>query len=478
MKSTCRRCTLLFSSFLCVTANAQTGVFIPTGSMATARQAHTATLLPDGKVLIAGGFIGVTGILDITELYDPSKGTFSAAGFMTTPRVGHTATLLPDGRVLLAGGANASGYLASAELYDPRKGTFSVTGSMTTARELYTATLLPDGQVLVAAGLSHGALASAELYDPRKGTFSTTGSMPFSGYDRSATLLPDGKVLIAGGAVTFFLYEAELYDPSTGTFSATGSMTTARFDHTATLLPDGKVLVAGGGNPSLASAELYDQSTGTFSATRSMATARVNHTATLLSHGKVLVAGGFGSSFDTLASAELYTTLPPGVIFDNTKNSSSPVSSGYTVGRYPASSNVYIDTFPFTVQGESDRLDKVGLLTSIDAAVGPTPSGLSLFLYADSGGKPGAVLESWHGIEVDKTIELQIARSSLHPMLQQGQQYWFGVTTTNPKETAIWWINPAGAKSTGCDFINGVPSPCATLATGAFKILGSSDGDR
>ena len=141
------------------------GVFTATGSMTTARESHTATLLPDGKVLMAGGFDG-TNVIASAEFYDPAAGTFTVTGSLTVARVGHTATLLPSGKVLIAGGDG----LGTAELYDPDSGTFAATGSMIVARSYHTATLLPNGTVLIAGGWnddSGGAgetLASAELY--------------------------------------------------------------------------------------------------------------------------------------------------------------------------------------------------------------------------------------------------------------------------------------------------------------------------
>ena len=236
------------------------GTWTATGSMGTARYEHTATLLPNGKVLVAGGYNGPA--LSSAELYDPASGTWTATGSMGTARGEHTATLLPSGKVLVAGGFDLSNALSSAELYDPVTGTWTATGSMSTARYDHTATLLPNGQALVAAGTDSDfrPLRSAELYDPASGTWSATGSMGTARFDHTATLLPSGEVLVAGG-YNFndgYLSSAELYDPASGTWSATGGMGTARAQHTATLLPNGKVLVAGGSNGvALSSAELY-----------------------------------------------------------------------------------------------------------------------------------------------------------------------------------------------------------------------------
>ena len=124
-----------------------------------------------------------------------APGTFTPTGNMITPRSYYSATLLPYGKVLFAGGTSGSGYLASAELYDPSIGGFIPTGDMTTARAGHSATLLPDGRVLIAGG-SSGTAGSAELYDPSSGTFTATGDMVNGGYG-TAVLLADGKVLIA-----------------------------------------------------------------------------------------------------------------------------------------------------------------------------------------------------------------------------------------------------------------------------------------
>ena len=191
--------------------NPTTATFSSTGSLAIARDNPTATLLHDGSVLIAGGSLIAAGSgskpTASAELYNPKTGRFSHTGSMNAARVNHTATLLPDGRVLIVGGDGPSGPLASVELYDPLTGKFSATAPLTTARVGHTATLLPDGRVLVAGGadalddgLAANILASAELYNPVTGTFSPAGSMATGRQFQTATLLPDGRVLIAGGA--------------------------------------------------------------------------------------------------------------------------------------------------------------------------------------------------------------------------------------------------------------------------------------
>jgi hypothetical protein len=310
-----------------------------TASMNTARQQATATLLPNGQVLIAGGFnlSGLTSALTSTELYDPATNTFALSGTasMNTSRGVATATLLPNGQVLIAGGTGLSGILASTELYDPTTNTFAPSGtaSMNTARFHATATLLPNGKLLIAGGLGNlGAVfASTELYDPATNTFALSGtaSMNTARFDATATLLPNGRLLIAGGS-DLALASTELYDPASNSFapaSGTATMNAGRRLATAALLPNGKVLIAGGFNSSglaLASTELYDPATNTFalSGTASMNTARAGATATLLPNGQVLIAGGEGTFAPALASTELY---------DPASNSFAPPSGTATM---------------------------------------------------------------------------------------------------------------------------------------------------
>lgn len=287
--------------------------FQSTGAMVSQRQKHTATLLADGKVLLVGGIVTANAAttLATAEVYDPTTGTFTAtAGNLASARSEHTATLLPSGKVLIVSGRNGSLYIPTAELFDPATGTFSVTSSAPlAARATHTATMLNTGKVLIAGGYRSSNLGSAELYDPATGAFTATGNLIAPRALHTATLLASGKVLVVGGAGTS---NAELFDPTSGTFGATtGPLVTARsFGHTATLMPSGQVLITGGLGTGtlpliLAAAELFDPTSGTFTATSgTMTTPREHHSATLLTSGKVLLSAGDDSSL--LFNAELY----------------------------------------------------------------------------------------------------------------------------------------------------------------------------
>ena len=289
--------------------------FRPTGDMVDARSGHSATLLPSGKVLIAGGdaafffsYYYGNSPLNTAELYDPSSGAFSSTGKMAAQRSFHTATLLMSGKVLVVGGSTG-GSSATGELFDPSVGVFTTTGDMTVGRSSHTATLLTNGKVLIAGGQSvSGDLKSAELYDPATGNFTMTGGLTEARSFHTATLLQDGKVLITGGLQSgTALASAELFDPSNGTFASAGNMSTARVNHTATLLPDGTVLVAGGtmGQDSFSTSEIYKPTTNSFVSGAPMVKARDSHIAVRLPSGMVLLAGGAYLASDSF-TAELY----------------------------------------------------------------------------------------------------------------------------------------------------------------------------
>lgn len=302
----------------------EAGFSLVTGQLNVARYGHTATLLPDGRVLVAGGFIvdsPSTGNVPTgsAEIHDPATGQFTVTGALRIPRGNHTATLLANGAVLISGGATFDS-LVEAETYDPVSGTFSLTGDMQFPRQGHTATALQDGRVLIVGGFgAYGpdTVAQAELYDPQSRTFAGTGSLASPREYHSATLMPSGKVLIAGGDSRNGLdATAEFYDPPSGTFVPAGSMSATRTGHTATLLQDGRVLLAGGVTdlrPDLGlrvtttRAELYDPSTGVFTPTGGLFVARFAHTATLLGNGSVLIAGGVnGDSQAPIVTCEVY----------------------------------------------------------------------------------------------------------------------------------------------------------------------------
>ena len=289
-----------------VTVTVVTGSSSPTVSLSGPRYAHTSTLLPDGRVLIAGGRNTSTP-LSSSQVYDPAVPSFSDAGAMATACFGHTATLLANNTVLLTGGNDGAGAISQAELWN---GAFTGAGSLTTAREKHTATLLLSGKVLLVGGLNGGSpIVSAELYDPATGAFTVVGAMATARQRHAAVLLNDGAIAIIGGQGTGApLSGADVFNPSTNTFAtAPGSMASPRDGLTANLLASGKVLVAGGvdatGNP-VGGTEILDPATGTFSLSGLLATARTQHTATLLQSGNVLLVGGLVQTAST-ATAEL-----------------------------------------------------------------------------------------------------------------------------------------------------------------------------
>lgn len=287
-------------------AHALRGSLELSARMAVDRAAHTATALPDGRVLVAGGFVEKGSPVG-AELYDLVTGRFSAVAPMLETRHSHSATLLPDGTVLIAGGYGAgTTTLQAAELFDPRTQTFTRTGSLVSARADHIAVLLDNGRVLIAGGLGPGwtFLSSAEVYDPATRSFSPTGGMTVARESHAAVSLEDGRVFIAGGhrgrrADIVLHASAEVYDISTGTFTRVGDMGVRRHKHDAVRLRDGRVLVTGGADERDSdgvydTTELFDPATGTFTPGPSMVLPRYKHegASLLLANGTVLIAGG------------------------------------------------------------------------------------------------------------------------------------------------------------------------------------------
>jgi Galactose oxidase, central domain/Kelch motif len=308
--STYRRIALALLAFLPLlltaaspTVPASTGHIVPAGSMGDLRADHTATLLRNGSVLIAGGMVENGVFLNSAELFDPSTGRFRATGNMQSKRVGHSATLLPNGQVLIAGGLagrvfeGGPGIVSSTEIYDPQTGHFSAGPKMTIPRTGHAAVLLANGKVLIAGGADRDEhpLSSSEIYDPASKRFTPTASMHVPRIAKAAVLLKDGRVLVTGGGDG---RQAEIYDPRTATWQETSAMTTPRMKHAATLLRDGRVLVVGGAPDSgwhpVRSAEIFDPHTDKFTSISEMEFARFKlpDAAARLSNGDVLIAGG------------------------------------------------------------------------------------------------------------------------------------------------------------------------------------------
>ncbi len=294
------------------------------GNLITGRHSHTATLLANGKLLVVGGISSKFGGTPISsaELFDPATGVWSATGSLGAGRKGHTATLLTDGRVLVAGGVTyASGSImpinSPSEIYDPATGVWTTTGSTSKLRfdlrfDMLNAIRLNTGKVL----LIDFALGETELFDPVSGTWTASGSLTrqrskrFLGANISASLLPDGRVLVAGGddplnmsPKALLLKNVEIYNPATNAWTVAGNLNIPRSDQTATPLPNGKVLFAGSNFLTVAptyagfnSAELYDPATGISTSLGNWAlpigqTSMSHHTSLLMPSGKVLFIG-------------------------------------------------------------------------------------------------------------------------------------------------------------------------------------------
>ncbi len=312
--------------------NTAFGEWVAAGTLGFGRAGHTATLLADGRVLVAGGEGGSAPLASV-EQYDPQGNRWTAAPSLGLARNGHTATLLPSGEVLIVGGtiapSGAVGTTPTVELFDPVAGRWRGGSPLNQARSGQTATLLANGQVLVVGGETLDAatgqarlVASAELYDPASNTWIVTAPPARARIGHTATLLSDGRVLIAAGETGEASGQrqigatAELYDSATGGWALTGDLSLARADATATLLTNGQVLLTGGrvgGGNTTATAELFDPGRGVWAVASGLGTPRADQTATRLLDGRVLVAGGYErEATSPTGSAERYDTASDG----------------------------------------------------------------------------------------------------------------------------------------------------------------------
>lgn len=287
-----------------------TAKWISSGAMAMPHSFFRATSLKNGLVLIEGGITPDKSSTAQSELFDPITGTWrKTKGMLNQQRAKHTATLLPNGNVLVAGGIGAF-VTSSAELYNPATETWALTKqAMLYSRARHTATLLQSGKVFVVGGVGN---YTTEIYDSANGTWSLSGNMLTPRSNHIAIRLLDGKVLVAGGTTTndsrSVTATAELYNPQTNTWTSLQNMHIARADCTAVLLPNGKVLVIGGhiqNNNATPTTEIYDPNLNSWQLGASMKYPRqtpLGQEAVIFEDGNILVIGG-----DVQGTSELYS---------------------------------------------------------------------------------------------------------------------------------------------------------------------------
>jgi hypothetical protein len=290
-----------------------TGATIARPDLTMPRAAHTATRLPDGRVLIAGGCTldgcGGTPAGGRTEIYDPRRRRFEPGPAMVTGRAGHTATALEDGRVLIVGGYPDEGRppLASIEAYDPRSGRFTEVASMSSARGAHTATRLADGRVLIVGGIDgRRALSSVELFDPATNRVTAAAALPAPKATHGAARLTDGRVLVAGGQTGVghgngLTDTAYVYDPADNRWKDLVGLSRPAYKLALAPLPGGGAIVVGGqlaDDPAsrLATTQIYEHLAGAFRPGPTMSEPRykISDAVVALPDGRVVIAGGFG----------------------------------------------------------------------------------------------------------------------------------------------------------------------------------------
>jgi hypothetical protein len=329
-------------------------------SLTEGRWGHTATKLPDGRILILGGQSKPSKRLASAELFDPASSTFSSAASMSDERgVGLSSVLLNNGTVLVFGDTDNG----SAEIYDPSTGTWSATGSMNSPRRSSSANLLDDGRVLVAGGADvtksgDVQFASSEIYDPSSGEWTITGDM-LEIHSGQGSIVIDGKVIIFGQ------FLSEMYDSSTGVWSSIGIPAVERSRGTGVImLKDGTVMIAGGEwkQPGwqgqthvMATIQTFDSASNVFSseAIPSMTKPKYYPSAFLQDNGEVLVVGTAIIELYSPAT-NLWTTVATLLLDRGTDNVGSPTATELDDGRI------------LVVGGKQETDDKkfIGILSS------------------------------------------------------------------------------------------------------------------
>jgi hypothetical protein len=285
------------------------------GNMSVKRDGPAAARLPDGRVLVAGGYNNADGALGSAEIFNPKTNSFSATGGMSVPRYGPIAASLPNGRILVAGGWDNSADLATTEIFNPGTGTFSPGPSMVQARELAGEAPLTDGRILIVGGYSNaaGAVNTTEIFDPKTNSFTAGPTLSAPNYGPSVGPTSGGRVLIAGGydnhTDTYYRTAFTLH-PAANTFTSAHDLPASLYYPGSAPLPMGRVLLAGGYDGDLADyttkATIFDPATNSFSegGLGRLAHAREEAAGVELADGRALVAGGYDGS-DGMDTAEI-----------------------------------------------------------------------------------------------------------------------------------------------------------------------------
>jgi WD40 repeat protein len=290
--------------------------FSPAGNMAVKRDGPGAALLPDGRVLVVGGYDNGTYTAS-TEIYDPSTNSFSPGPPTPTELYAPAVASLPDGRVLVAGGYDGSNIVARADVFNPSTGTYSHVGPLLHARENTGVAALPDGRILVVGGYdnSNHTVNTTEIFDPKTNAFSPGPTLPERAYGPGVAAISGGRTLVAGGydsATSSYLDSAFILDSAATAFSPLGSLPARNYSPAGASLPQGRALLAGGYDPAgtgayLKSALIFDPNTNSFSSAGigSMTGRREEAAAVELKDGRVLVVGGFAGNNENLNTAEV-----------------------------------------------------------------------------------------------------------------------------------------------------------------------------
>lgn len=276
------------------------------GELAEARDAHTATLLDDGRVLVTGGFAGEgRPPLTSAEVFDPATGTWQEVGSLAVGRGGHAAALLGDGRVLVAGGwVGSETYTATTEIFDPTTGRFSPGPDLPQAVDGLAASSLPDGSVLVVGGQVRPGVASrrAVVVDP-DGTVHDTGPLGTSRFKHALTTLDSGRALVVGGTPDDhrLLTSTEVFDPRTRTFRPGPALQEGRYKLTGSALPlpGDRVVVAGGGD----GVEVVDVDDDQSRTVPGLGGGRASFSTVGVTGGRLLVLGGYDEQIRLVGAA-------------------------------------------------------------------------------------------------------------------------------------------------------------------------------